>query len=133
MNFTHFNVPKFRCAVHGSCANENSVRVERDSDYFTSVSIESSQLFSRDSAPDFGRMVEGASTDFISKRNIKSHTVNGVFVSFKWVDEVSSCCVPYFTGTIIAAGKKLISIFVETAIGEGKDVSLRLFDEGKLL
>lgn len=97
------------------------------------MSVKSSQLFSSDRAPNFGRVIKGASAYFISKRHVKGHAINGVFVTFQRVNEVSTCGVPDFTSTIIAASEKLIAIFVEAAVGEGEYVAFGLFDEGELL
>ena len=54
-------------------------------------------------------------------------------MSFQGMDEVSSGCVPEFTGTIIAAGEELVAVFVETAVSEGEDVAFEFFDKSEFL
>jgi hypothetical protein len=44
------------------------------------------------------------------------------------MDEVSGGGVPEFAGTIVAAGEELVTVFVETAVGEGEDVAFEFFN-----
>ncbi len=58
------------------------MRIEGDRDNFPSMSAESRHFLSSDGAPDFSGVIEGAGADFITKRDIKGHAVDGVFMSF---------------------------------------------------
>lgn len=49
------------------------------------------------------------------------------------MNEVSRRSVPELACTIIAAGKELIAVFVETAVGEGKHVAFEFLDQCELL
>jgi hypothetical protein len=72
-------------------------------------------------------MIERASTNLITKGHIKSHTIDGVFMSFKGMNEVSGGCVPKFAGTVITASEELVAVLVETAVGKGKDMAFEFF------
>ena len=78
-------------------------------------------------------MIERASANFISERNVKGHTIDGVFMTLKGMYEVSSGGIPEFTGTIIAAGEELIAVLIETAVGKGEYMAFEFFDKGELL
>lgn len=43
------------------------------------------------------------------------------------MNEVASAGIPYFAGSIVAASDEFVTIFVEAAVGEGKNMSLQLF------
>ena len=49
------------------------------------------------------------------------------------MDQCAGGGVPDFAGSVIAASDELVSIFVEAAVGEGKDMSFEFFDKDKLL
>ena len=52
------------------------------------------------------------------------------FQRVKWVTCLS---LPNFASPIVAAGNKLISIFIESAVGEGQNVGLESFEKLKIL
>ena len=103
------------------------MRIKWYGDNFSCVSGESSNLLSSDGAPNFGSMIKRASTYFVTKRDIESHAINGVFMSFEGVNEVSGGSVPEFAGTVIAAGEEFVAVLVKTAIGKGQDVAFEFF------
>lgn len=109
------------------------MRIEGDRDNFTSMAAESRHFLSSDGAPDFSGVIERASTNFITKWDIECHAVDGVFMSFQGMDEVSSGGVPEFAGTIVAAGEELVAVFVEAAVGEGEDMAFEFFDKSEFL
>jgi hypothetical protein len=100
------------------------MRIERNGDNFSGMASESGHLFTCDGAPYFSRVIERACADFISKGYIEGHAIDGVFMSLKWMDKISSRGVPEFAGTIVASCKELISVFVEAAVGEWEYVAL---------
>lgn len=127
MDFSHFDVPEFGSAIHRAGTDQNAMRIKRYGNNFSSMPREGSHLLSCDGAPNFGSVIKRASTNLISKRHIKSHTINGVFMSFKGMNKVSSGSVPEFAGTVITTSEKLISVLVEAAVGKGKHVAFESF------
>lgn len=109
------------------------MRVERYSNYLSCMPSKRCHLFSCYRTPYFSRMIERASAYFVAKRNIEGHTINSVFMPFEGMNEVAGGCIPKLASTIITACEELISVFVETAIGEREYVAFEFFDKCELL
>lgn len=54
-------------------------------------------------------------------------------MSFKRVNQRTCTGVPNFAGSIVASSDKLISVFVETAVGQRQYMTLQFFDQHKFL
>jgi hypothetical protein len=49
------------------------------------------------------------------------------------MDKIASGSIPQLTGSIVAACKELVSVFIKAAVGQRENMSFEFFNQNKLL
>lgn len=128
VHLSGLNVPQSRSVVHWRSCEKVTIGVELNCDNLSLMATKGSEKFASRDVPDLSCLVKWPRRNPVAIGNIKRKSVYCVFVAFQGMHKLSRFGVPYLAGSIVASSYKLIPVFIEAAVRQGKVVAFELFE-----
>lgn len=94
VDLPHLNIPQLRRAIHRPSSNKRPIGIERNSNNFSLMPSIGRQQLASYRIPYLGSLIKRSRANLIPIGHVEGHTVDGILMPLKRMDEVPRVCIP---------------------------------------